>query len=133
MARAKAARDKAAQPRRTGSSTESQPGGPQMPEHERVAGSDPAKETTELMRVLLAEDDVDMLDVTMYALRKYGFTVTGVTDGASALERWQAEQPDLVLLDVNLPTLNGMEVCKRIREQAATPVIMVTALGDEAH
>jgi len=85
------------------------------------------------MRVLLAEDDVEMLDVTMYARRKYGFTVTGVTDGASALERWQVEQPDLVLLDVNLPTLSGMEVCKRIREQAATPVIMVTALGDEAH
>ncbi len=55
-----------------------------MPEHERVAGSDPAKETTELMRVLLAEDDVDMLDVTMYALRKYGFTVTGVTGGRGA-------------------------------------------------
>ncbi len=85
------------------------------------------------MRVLLAEDDTDMLDVTTYALRKYGFTVTGVTDGASALERWHIEQPDLVLLDVNLPELSGMEVCRRIRNQATTPIIMVTAMDDEVH
>ncbi len=85
------------------------------------------------MRVLLAEDDTDMLDVTQYALRKYGFTVTSVTNGASALERWQREQPDLVLLDVNLPQLSGMEVCKEIRRQGTTPIIMLTAMADEAH
>src|SRR5215207_5616696 len=85
------------------------------------------------MRVLLAEDDTDMLDVTSYALRKYGFTITGVTDGAAALERWQATQPDLVLLDVNLPGLSGIQVCKQIRQQSATPIIMVTALADEDH
>jgi DNA-binding response OmpR family regulator len=85
------------------------------------------------MRVLLAEDDPDMLDVTTYALRRYGFTVTGVSDGASALERWHVEQPDLVLLDVNLPDLNGMEVCRQIRAEGTTPIIMVTALNDEVH
>lgn len=85
------------------------------------------------MRVLLAEDDTDMLDVTAYALRKYGFAVTGVIDGASALERWQMEQPDLVLLDVNLPAMSGMDVCKQIRQRSATPIIMVTALSDEDH
>ena len=51
------------------------------------------------MRVLLAEDDLDLLDVSSYALRKYGFTVVGVTNGPAALERWQKDQPDLVLLD----------------------------------
>jgi DNA-binding response OmpR family regulator len=83
------------------------------------------------MRVLVAEDDTDVLDLTTYALRKYGYEVVGVTDGAVALERWQAEQPDLVLLDVNLPTMSGMDLCQKIRAQSSTPIIMVTAMGDE--
>ena len=83
------------------------------------------------MRVLLAEDDTDMLDVTTYALRKYGFAVTGVTNGTAALERWKSEQPDMVLLDVNLPGVSGLDICRQIREQSATPIIMVTALTDE--
>jgi DNA-binding response OmpR family regulator len=74
-----------------------------------------------------------MLDITTYALRKYGFSVIGVTDGASAVQRWQTDQPDLVLLDVNLPKLSGMEVCKQIRQQGATPIIMLTAMADEEH
>jgi DNA-binding response OmpR family regulator len=85
------------------------------------------------MRVLLAEDDPDMLDVTTYALRKYGFAVIGVTNGASALEHWQREQPDLILLDVNLPQLSGMDVCRQLRQKTETPIIMLTAMDDEAH
>jgi DNA-binding response OmpR family regulator len=85
------------------------------------------------MKVLLAEDDTDVLDVTTYALRKYGYDVVGVTDGAAALERWEAERPELVLLDVNLPTLSGMELCQRIRQRSSTPIIMVTAMSDEDH
>jgi len=83
------------------------------------------------MRVLMVEDDPDMLDVTAYALRKYGYDVSSVTDGAKAVQRWQTEQPDVVLLDVNLPQLSGMEVCRQIRQQSATPIIMVTAHDDE--
>jgi DNA-binding response OmpR family regulator len=85
------------------------------------------------MRVLLAEDDVDMLDVTAYALRKYGHDVTGVTDGEAALDSWRKLQPEFVLLDVNLPLRSGLEVCSEIRKQSATPIIMVTALGGEDH
>jgi two-component system response regulator VanR len=85
------------------------------------------------MRVLLAEDDTDVLDVTTYALRKYGYDVVGVTDGAAALKRWETEQPDLVLLDVNLPTMSGMDVCQKIRERSTTPVLMVSGLADEDH
>jgi DNA-binding response OmpR family regulator len=85
------------------------------------------------MRVLIAEDDKDFLDVTTYALGKYGFTVVGVTDGLAALERWQTTEPDLVLLDVNLPGMSGMEVCKQIRKHSMTPIIMVTAMSDEDH
>jgi DNA-binding response OmpR family regulator len=83
------------------------------------------------MRILLAEDDLDVLDVSTYALRKYGYEVVGVTDGLAAIERWQADQPDLVLLDVNLPGLNGLDVCRAIRKQSATPIIMLTARDDE--
>jgi DNA-binding response OmpR family regulator len=83
------------------------------------------------MRVLLAEDDTDIQDVTTYALRKYGYEVVSVTDGALALERWQAVQPDLVLLDVNLPNLSGLDICRQIRKQSSVPIIMVTAHDDE--
>jgi DNA-binding response OmpR family regulator len=86
-----------------------------------------------MLRVLLVEDDPDMLDVTTYALHKHGYDVEGVTDGADALRRCQKARPDLVLLDVNLPGMSGMEICRKIREQSATPIIMVTAHGDEAH
>jgi DNA-binding response OmpR family regulator len=85
------------------------------------------------MRVLVVEDDTDMLDVTTYALSKYGYTVVGVTDGLAALERWRTIEPDLVLLDVNLPGMSGMDVCKHIRQTSSTPIIMVTALSDEEH
>jgi two-component system, OmpR family, response regulator RegX3 len=83
------------------------------------------------VRVLLAEDDTDLLDVTTYALRKYGYDIIGVTDGATALERWRSEQPDLVLLDVNLPRMSGMDICEKIRRESSTPIIMITAMGEE--
>ena len=67
------------------------------------------------MRVLLVEDDVDQLDLTAYALRREGYTVLAAIDGQQALARWEAEQPDIVLLDVKLTKLNGFEVCRRIR------------------
>lgn len=84
------------------------------------------------MRVLLAEDDVEVLDVSSYALRKFGFEVVGVTDGVAAITRWQKDQPELVLLDVNLPGRNGLDVCREIRKQSSIPIIMVSALADEA-
>jgi DNA-binding response OmpR family regulator len=83
------------------------------------------------VRVLVAEDDAELLDLTSYALRKYGYDVIGVTDGAAALERWQVLQPDVVLLDVNLPRVSGTDVCREIREQSSVPIIMVTAMDDE--
>jgi two-component system, OmpR family, response regulator RegX3 len=85
------------------------------------------------MRVLIAEDDTDLLDFTTYALGKYGYTVFGVTDGITALKRWQDIQPDVVLLDVNLPGMSGMDVCRQIRQSSSTPIIMVTAMSDEDH
>jgi DNA-binding response OmpR family regulator len=84
------------------------------------------------MRVLVAEDEPMLLDVTTYALRKFGFDSDGVTDGVTALERWQSGNYDLALLDVMLPNLSGLEVCREIRQQSeSTPIIMVSALSQE--
>ncbi|MPZ15468.1 MAG: response regulator, partial [Chloroflexi bacterium] len=83
------------------------------------------------MKVLLVDDDTDLLDVTAYALRREGFNVLTATDGPHALRRWQADHPDVVVLDVGLPRMNGFDVCHRLRESGSTPVILLTALGKE--
>lgn len=83
------------------------------------------------MKVLVVEDDVDLLDLTTYALRREGYNVLAAIDGQQAITRWEAENPDIVLLDANLPKLNGYEVCRRIRHESKTPIIMLTARDDE--
>jgi DNA-binding response OmpR family regulator len=83
------------------------------------------------VKVLVVEDDVDLLDLTTYALRREGYHVSTATNGAQALERWESEHPDIILLDGNLPKLNGFEVCRRIRHEAEVPIIMLTARDDE--
>ena len=83
------------------------------------------------MKILVVDDDVDLLDLTGYALRRDGFTVVQAVDGEQALQRWERETPDLVLLDANMPKMNGFEVCRRIRQASTTPVIMLTARDDE--
>jgi DNA-binding response OmpR family regulator len=84
------------------------------------------------MSVLLADDDRDLIDVLMYILRREGYEVIAAYDGEQAWARFQSDQPELVVLDANMPGLDGMEVCRRIREIAITPVIMLTARTDEA-
>src|SRR6266545_1732953 len=83
------------------------------------------------MKALVVDDDVDLLDLTTYALRREGYTVLPAVDGAHALQRFENEAPDIILLDANLPRLNGFEVCRRIRQQSETPIIMLTARDDE--
>ena len=83
------------------------------------------------MRILVCDDDVDNLDVTTYSLRKLGYQIVTATDGRQALQRYQEESPDLVLLDVNMPRMNGVEVLRQIRERGTTPVIMVTGQDEE--
>jgi DNA-binding response OmpR family regulator len=68
----------------------------------------------------------------MYALRKFGFESDGVTDGAAALERWARCSYDLVLLDIMLPRMSGLEVCRELRKRCeSVPIIMVSALSQE--
>jgi DNA-binding response OmpR family regulator len=84
------------------------------------------------MKVLVVEDDVDLLDLLTYALRREGFGVIGAWDGMQALHRWESEKPDIILLDANLPKLDGFEVCRRIRAGSqALPIIMLTARDEE--
>src|SRR4030088_2078264 len=83
------------------------------------------------MKALLVEDDADLRDLMTYALGREGFTVLTAMDGQQALKRWEEESPDVVLLDANLPKIDGFEVCRRIRHEGATPIIMLTARDEE--
>ena len=81
-------------------------------------------------RILLVEDDPSIREVTALGLTAAGFGVSAAADGAEGLDRWRAERPDLVLLDVMLPRLDGLEVLRAIRREATTPVVMLTARAD---
>src|SRR6185295_2231678 len=81
-------------------------------------------------RILLVEDDPSIREVTAIGLRGAGFEVQTAADGAAGLERWRHDQPDLVLLDVMLPRLDGLEVCREIRRESTIPIVMLTARGD---
>lgn len=81
-------------------------------------------------RILVVEDDEDSAEVLVAYLRREGFQTLHVTDGLHALDEHARWQPDLVLLDVMLPGLDGYKVMSAIRQHAQTPVIMVTAVGD---
>jgi two-component system, OmpR family, response regulator MtrA len=81
-------------------------------------------------RILLVEDDPSIREITALGLRAAGFTVETAADGLEGVERWRHDRPDLVLLDVMLPRLDGLEVLRAIRREATTPVVMLTARAD---
>ena len=82
-------------------------------------------------RVLVVEDEESFVDALTVNLEREGFFVTVARDGVEALERFAADQPDLVLLDVMLPRLSGIDVCRAIRANSTVPIIMVTAKSTE--
>src|SRR5512136_2546549 len=83
------------------------------------------------MKALIVDDDRVLSDVLAFTLRRAGFQVLQAYDGQAALRRWVEEQPDLIVLDVNLPQLDGFAVCQRIREQSDTPILLLTVRGEE--
>lgn len=85
------------------------------------------------MKILLADGDVDTLDVTTYTLRREGFPVITATNGPDALRLWQTEQPHLLLLAAGLAQISGMEVCHRVRQKEDTPVILLSDRSDDDH
>ena len=87
--------------------------------------------TTNERRVLVVEDELMVAEVVERYLRRDGYLVRVVHDGHSALSESERFAPDLIVLDVMLPGIDGIEVCRRLRERSAMPVIMLTARGDE--
>ncbi len=81
-------------------------------------------------RILLVEDDASIRELTALGLTRAGFSVETATDGAEGLERFRTSPPDLVLLDVMLPRVDGLEVARAIRRDSTVPIVMLTARGD---
>lgn len=84
-----------------------------------------------MTRVLIVEDEDSLADPLAFLLRKEGFDVTVAGDGPTALESFDSEGADIVLLDLMLPGMSGTDVCKRLRVTSSVPVIMVTARDSE--
>lgn len=81
--------------------------------------------------ILVIEDDRDIAELVELYLRNDGYKTERAGDGIRALELWRAAQPDLVLLDIGLPSLDGLDVLRRIRQESSVPVIMLTARTEE--
>ena len=82
-------------------------------------------------RVLVVEDEASFVEALSAGLRREGFAVDIARDGREALDRFEACRPDVVLLDVMLPRLSGLDVCREIRSMSNVPIIMVSAKGEE--
>jgi len=88
-----------------------------------------------MKKILIIEDEKDIINLLTHYLEKEGFQVHSAFDGVSGLQSARAEKPDLVLLDLMLPQMDGLEVCKKLRtlpETAAVPVIMLTAKSEDS-
>jgi two-component system phosphate regulon response regulator PhoB len=86
-------------------------------------------------KILVVEDDEDILELIEYNLSQEGYRVVSITSGEEALVAERREQPDMVVLDLMLPGMDGLEVCRRLRSDPAArqvPIIMVTAKGEES-
>jgi two-component system response regulator RegX3 len=81
--------------------------------------------------VLVVEDEASFVEALKIGLTREGFTVEVAVDGFEALEKFDRVQPDVVLLDVMLPRISGIDVCRQIRQRSQVPIIMVTAKGGE--
>ncbi len=83
------------------------------------------------MKILVVDDDAELLSLIAFALRQTGYLAVEAADGAQALAAFAREGPDLVILDVNLPDTDGFELCRQIRAQAGTPIMMLTVRSSE--
>jgi len=83
------------------------------------------------MKILIVDDDRVLADILAYTFRRDDFQVVLAYDGLSALTLFAQEQPELVILDVNLPGLDGFTVCHQLRQESDTPIIMLTVRGED--
>ena len=82
-------------------------------------------------RILLVDDEQSIQTLLSYPLRKEGYDVVQATDGRQALDRFEEQPFDLVVLDLMLPKVDGLEVCRRLRSRSSVPIIMLTAKSEE--
>jgi two-component system KDP operon response regulator KdpE len=87
---------------------------------------------TKAKRILLAEDEAALRDFINRNLRARGFEVLEASNGLEAMAVWEREDPDLLILDIMMPRMDGLEVCRRVREYSSVPIIVLTALDAES-
>src|SRR5215208_6289488 len=90
-----------------------------------------ASDQGSVARILLVDDEQAVQTLLTYPLRKDGYEVVSAGDGREALDRFSEQRFDLVVLDIMMPRLDGIEVCRRLRARSQVPIIMLTAKGDE--
>jgi DNA-binding response OmpR family regulator len=83
------------------------------------------------MKILVVDDDLALLGLVSFALRQAGYLTSEATDGAAALAIFEREQPNLVILDVNLPGISGFDVCRQMRARSDAPIMMLTVRSSE--
>lgn len=83
------------------------------------------------MKTLIVDDDRTLADVLAFTMRREGHEILLAYDGKMAIERWENEDPDLIILDVNLPIMDGYTVCEHIRKTSSTPILLLTVRDDE--
>ena len=81
--------------------------------------------------VLIVEDEKNIVDIIAFNLKKEGYTVITAADGEEGVQKAMEENPDLILLDIMMPKMDGFEVCQHIREFSNMPIVMLTAKGDD--
>lgn len=84
-----------------------------------------------MAKILVVDDEASIVTMLAYNLKKEGYDVVTAEDGEVALEKFESENPDLLLLDIMMPKMDGYEVCRKIREKSNVPIIMLTARADE--
>ena len=83
----------------------------------------------ETRKVLVVDDEKNIVDIIKFNLKKEGYDVVTAADGQEAILKAYTENPDLILLDIMMPNVDGYEACRKIREKYDTPIIMLTAGG----
>lgn len=89
------------------------------------------KEEMYMQKILIADDNQDILDILSTYAKKEGYEAVLAMDGEEALEKFDKENPVAILLDVMMPKVDGYEVCRRIRSKSNTPIILITARGED--
>ena len=84
-----------------------------------------------MKKVLIVDDEKPISDIISFSLKKEGYEIAVAYDGEAALEQFESEHPDLIILDLMLPKIDGLEVCRQIRKTSQVPIIMLTAKDSE--